>query len=81
MLGIRPEHLLLGAQPGFSQLEAEVDVTEPTGTETLLNVSAKGISLLAVFKQRLDFGPGDRITLSIDPKLVHVFDKATGHRL
>ncbi|GLQ10519.1 ABC transporter ATP-binding protein [Devosia yakushimensis] len=81
VLGIRPEHVNLGAQPGQNQLEVEVIVVEPTGTETLLNVAHGALSMLAVFKQRLDLGPGDRITLSIDPNLVHLFDKTTGKRL
>ena len=81
VLGIRPEHVLLGAERDCSQIEVEVSVVEPTGTEPRLNVKSREHSLLAVFKQRLDLAPGDRITLSIDPKLVHLFDKATGNRL
>ena len=81
VLGFRPEHLSLATPGSTSQLKAEVVVVEPTGTETLLHVTAAGHTFLALFRERLDVTPGDHIMLSIDPSKVHLFDKATGKRL
>jgi len=80
VLGFRPEHLSLAAAGSAAQLKAEVVVVEPTGTETLLNVTAAGHAFLALFRERLDVAPGDEITLSLDPANVHLFDKVTGKR-
>jgi multiple sugar transport system ATP-binding protein len=79
--GIRPEHFTI-ADDGA---EAEVQVIEPTGSET--QVVAKiggqenGQDIIAVFRERHPFKPGDKIRLKPDPRLVHLFDEATGHRL
>ncbi|WP_108397530.1 ABC transporter ATP-binding protein [Devosia submarina] len=81
VLGFRPEHLSIAGPNSVSTLEAEVIVVEPTGTETLLNVTTAGHAFLALFRARLDVNPGERIMLSIDPLHVHLFSKATGKRL
>ena len=75
--GIRPEHLAL-ADGGLS---GTVAVVEPTGSETHVVVRLEGRELTAVFRNRVAFGPGDRITLAPDAGLAHLFDKATGQRL
>ncbi len=81
VLGFRPEHLGFAGAGGTGILNAEVVVVEPTGTETLLNVSAEGRTFLAVFRERLAVNPGDRVSLAINPGHVHLFDKASGKRL
>jgi multiple sugar transport system ATP-binding protein len=81
VLGFRPEHIAFATAESTSQLQAEVVVVEPTGTETLLNVNAAGHSFLALFRERLDVTPGEHISLAIDPNNVHLFSKATGRRL
>src|SRR5712692_1759603 len=75
--GIRPEHFVI-ADDGA---EAQVQVIEPTGSE--LNVVAKlgGADIIAVFRERHSFQPGDKIRLKPDPRLVHLFDEASGKRL
>ena len=75
--GIRPEHLAL-ADGGLS---GTVAVVEPTGSETHVVVRLEGRELTAVFRNRVAFGPGDRITLAPDAGLAHLLDKATGQRL
>jgi multiple sugar transport system ATP-binding protein len=81
VLGFRPEHLALAGPGTPGNLEAEVVVVEPTGTETLLYITAAGHTLLALFRARLEVTPGDKVMLSIDPAHVHLFDKTTGKRL
>ncbi|MEC5320180.1 sn-glycerol-3-phosphate ABC transporter ATP-binding protein UgpC [Brenneria populi subsp. brevivirga] len=75
---VRPEHFLLNAPGG---LAAEVDVTEPTGVETLLTVKAGGETLTCTFRQRLDLAPGDGLGILPDIHRIHLFDAASGQRI
>ena len=75
--GIRPEHFTL-ADDGA---EAEIVVIEPTGSETQVFAKLGGEEVVAVFRERHQFKPGEKIRLKPDPKLVHLFDAATGKRL
>ncbi len=75
--GIRPEHFTI-ADDGA---EAEVQVVEPTGSELQVVAKLGGEDIIAVFRERLKFKPGDKIRLKPDPRLVHLFDEPTGKRL
>lgn len=74
--GIRPEHFQRGGG-----LEAEVSVVEPTGSETQVFVRFGTDKLVAAFRDRISARPGERLALSPDPALVHLFDEATGKRI
>jgi len=75
--GIRPEHFTI-ADDGA---EAEIVVVEPTGSETQVFAKLGGEEVVAVFRERHKFEPGDKVRLRPDPALVHLFDEATGKRL
>jgi multiple sugar transport system ATP-binding protein len=75
--GVRPEHFVL-ADDG---IDAEVQVVEPTGSETQLVAKLGGQDVLAVFRERHQFQPGDRVRLKPNLGLVHLFDKTSGKRL
>jgi multiple sugar transport system ATP-binding protein len=75
--GVRPEHFSL-ADDGA---EAEVQVIEPTGSELQVVAKLGGEEVIAVFRERHQFKPGDKIRLKPDPRLVHLFDEASGQRL
>jgi multiple sugar transport system ATP-binding protein len=75
--GIRPEHFVI-ADDGA---EAEVQVVEPTGSELQVAANIGGDDVIAVFRERHDFKPGDKIRLKPDPRLVHLFDAPSGQRL
>jgi multiple sugar transport system ATP-binding protein len=75
--GVRPEHFTL-ADDG---VEAEVQVVEPTGAELQVVARLGGSDVIAVFRERHQFKPGDKIRLKPDPNLVHLFDEQTGKRL
>ena len=75
--GIRPEHFAI-ADDGA---EAEIVVVEPTGSETQVFAKLGGEEVVAVFRERHQFKPGDKIRLKPDPQLVHLFDETTGKRL
>ena len=77
-LGIRPEHLVLGD----GGLSAEVVVVEPTGSEVQVNARLPGgEEIVAVFRERHLFKPGEKIGLRPQPGLMHLFDAQTGERL
>jgi multiple sugar transport system ATP-binding protein len=75
--GVRPEHFTI-ADDGA---EAEIMVVEPTGSEIQVFAKMGGHDIVAVFRERHQFKPGEKIRLKPDPKLVHLFDAATGKRL
>jgi multiple sugar transport system ATP-binding protein len=77
--GVRPEHVALAADG--AGLPAEVAVVEPTGADTLVSFRAAGGQLLAVFRERHDLRPGQKLRLAPDPARTHLFDAATGARL
>jgi multiple sugar transport system ATP-binding protein len=79
--GIRPEHLSLANGSSADAVPAEITVVEPTGAETELLVQAGDSQMVLVTHGRPQVKPGDRIGLSVDPAMVHVFDQATGRRL
>src|SRR6202161_4477422 len=68
--GIRPEHFTI-ADDGA---EAEIIVVEPTGSETQVFAKLGGQQVVAVFRERHQFKPGDKVRLKPDPTLVHLFD-------
>jgi multiple sugar transport system ATP-binding protein len=75
--GVRPEHFLLSDDGA----DAEVQVVEPTGSELQVVAKLGGDDVIAVFRERHQFKPGDKIRLKPDPRLIHLFDETTGKRL
>ncbi|HEX7564838.1 MAG TPA: sn-glycerol-3-phosphate ABC transporter ATP-binding protein UgpC [Bradyrhizobium sp.] len=75
--GVRPEHFAL-ADDGA---DATVQVVEPTGSELQVIAKIGGQEIIAVFRERHQFKPGDKIRLKPNPSLVHLFDAGTGQRL
>ena len=75
--GVRPEHFTL-ADDG---VEAEIQVVEPTGSEVHVAAKVGGVETVAVFRERHNFKPGDKIRLKPNPNAVHLFDGTTGKRL
>ncbi|MFN6925917.1 MAG: ABC transporter ATP-binding protein [Tabrizicola sp.] len=75
--GVRPEHLAAGGEG----LAGTVAVVEPTGSETHVVLRADGHEVVAMFRDRVTFRPGDAMTLTPDAEKVHLFDRASGVRL
>src|SRR5499427_4750644 len=75
--GIRPEHFSL-AEDGAT---VEIQVIEPTGSEIQVVAKLGDDEVIAVFRERHAFKPGDKIRLKPDPRLMHLFDAETGKRL
>lgn len=75
--GIRPEAL----RAGGTGLSGTVAVVEPTGSETHVVLRVGGQDIVAMFRDRVSFRPGDALTFTPDPERVHLFDKTTGVRI
>jgi multiple sugar transport system ATP-binding protein len=75
--GIRPEHLDI-ADDGF---EAEVVVIEPTGSETQLVARLGSQEVIAIFRERHAFAPGQKIRLKPRAPVAHLFDASSGQRI
>ncbi len=75
--GIRPEHFRL-ADDGA---EAIIQVVEPTGSEIQVAAKLGGEEIIAVFRERHQFKPGDAVRLKPEVSLAHLFDETTGQRL
>ncbi|WP_421913422.1 ABC transporter ATP-binding protein [Mesorhizobium sp.] len=75
--GVRPEHLEIHPDG----IAARISVVEPTGSETLVFLRFGESEMVALFRERHDFKPGD--TLHLKPRLdqVHLFDAETGSRI
>jgi len=75
--GVRPENFVVADDGPLVQ----VQVIEPTGSELQVVARLGDEDIIAVFRERHNFKPGDRVRLKPDPRLVHHFDEATGQRL
>jgi multiple sugar transport system ATP-binding protein len=75
--GVRPEHFSLSDDG----TEAVIQVVEPTGSELQVVAKVGENEIIAVFRERHQFKPGDKIRLKPDPRLIHLFDETTGKRL
>ncbi|TPK40761.1 sn-glycerol-3-phosphate ABC transporter ATP-binding protein UgpC [Mesorhizobium sp. B2-5-3] len=74
--GIRPEHFVIGE--AADAMTIKVDVVEPTGSETHVYGAIGSDTVRVVFRDRMQVKPGDRLPVSVEPRNVHLFDKATG---
>ncbi|HYZ63030.1 MAG TPA: sn-glycerol-3-phosphate ABC transporter ATP-binding protein UgpC [Acetobacteraceae bacterium] len=77
--GVRPEHLQLSHNGAGVKLT--VQVVEPTGSETQVYGKLGALPVLGAFRERIAARPGEPITVTADPALVHLFDRETGTRL
>jgi len=75
--GARPESIV-PAQQGF---RGEIEVVEPTGSDTQLLVRVAGAPLVVLLRSRTRAAAGDAITLNIEPGDIHLFDAQSGVRI
>jgi multiple sugar transport system ATP-binding protein len=75
--GVRPEHFIL-ADDGA---EAVIQVVEPTGSEIHVAAKMGDVEVVAVFRERHQFKPGDKIRLKPNPAVAHLFDATSGKRI
>jgi multiple sugar transport system ATP-binding protein len=78
ILGMRPEHLVLGGAIAESSFNAGVEVIEQLGAEIVIEVRAGEESLtVARIDPRTPLAGGNQVRLSIPPEQLHFFDPAT----
>jgi multiple sugar transport system ATP-binding protein len=81
VMGIRPEDLedsafVKSARPG-NTLTANVEVTEPMGSEIYTYISINGVLITARVNPRSKVTDGKDITFYVDLEKIHLFDKET----
>lgn len=84
-LAVRPEHIKVyeasETVSGDILLEAKVYSTLPAGSETLINIEANGISLMAKCIGQREYGLDQEVRIGISNKDINLYDKSTGHIL
>lgn len=80
-LGIRPEHIYAGRTiPGerdTADLNSEIDLVEPIGSEVYLFVNVASYKLCAKLPPITGLEEGQKTSLKIDLKRIYLFDSAT----
>jgi multiple sugar transport system ATP-binding protein len=75
--GIRPEHMRIDPEG----MKAQVQVVEPTGSETQVLMKIGQTSLIGAFRERVSAQPGEMLHVSPDRNLIHLFDRQSGRRI
>ncbi|MBQ3181476.1 MAG: TOBE domain-containing protein, partial [Clostridia bacterium] len=73
---IHDEEMYISSSPD-STVEAEVEVVELMGSETLLYLNIEGSSFIAKVDPRSTAKVGDVIKVAFDMNRIHLFDKET----
>ena len=83
ILGVRPEHMrLAGNGQAENPIPGVVDVVEPQGSTTILQVSVgAGTKIIAQVNEQWGRQAGEHLQLSIPPDAIHLFDPATDQRV
>jgi multiple sugar transport system ATP-binding protein len=79
-LGLRPEHIRLGAPGAEGGIPGRVRFLEPVGSDLYFTVEAGGTVVQVRTDPDAAVQPGDNVTLHFDPWRVHVFG-ADSHNL
>ena len=82
VLGVRPEHLRLGAAEGdVARLDAEVLEIEFTGAQSQVRLGTAAGPLVVFAAGRPGLSRGDRVTVGLAASRLHFFDAGSGLRL
>ncbi len=78
LLGMRPEHLLMGGQ---AVVQGRLELVENLGEYALVHlITATGVEFIAKTEKPPAVAKGEMIGFSIHPDRLHIFDVATGLR-
>ena len=78
-LGLRPENLTLAPQsPADLALPATLSLLEPLGAETLITVRIGAAQMMARVGASFRQPSGAALTLHVDPRHLHLFNRQTG---
>ncbi len=84
LVGLRPEHLVASAEPGWTSpiaLEGSVEIAETIGSEVVVHARVGEEKLIARFATRRVPRLGERIALAADAAALHLFAATTSQRL
>jgi multiple sugar transport system ATP-binding protein len=82
ILGVRPEHLQLGNGEVENSIPGVVDVVEPQGSTTILQVNiGANTKVIAQVSEQWGRQAGERLQFSISPEAIHLFDPTTDERV
>ncbi|QWW71864.1 ABC transporter ATP-binding protein [Rhizobium sp. WYJ-E13] len=82
IFGIRPESISsLTPKPGFETIEANVDLVEPLGPETMIYFDIGSASMCANVDPESDPRPRTKMPLSFNMNRMHLFDPIGGRSL
>ncbi|WP_073603105.1 ABC transporter ATP-binding protein [Vibrio aerogenes] len=73
-VGIRPEHLLPGEQPGCLHISVDIEVVEPLGAQKLLHCHFNGTPVVVVIQDG-EFTPEAKAIFSVPFAQVYFFDQ------
>ena len=83
LLGIRPEHMFdyheSEMKPGVGRLDAEVDVVEPMGMETMVHFFIDGTPVCARCEPSTPAAPAQILPLAVDLNNMHLMESGSGH--
>ncbi len=83
VLGIRPKDVLVYRESKGKQnlIKAHIEVTEPLGDETILDLKVGDYLVKAVVSPDFEAKIGDELWISFPTEKIHIFDKRTGNAL
>ncbi|GHA10294.1 ABC transporter ATP-binding protein [Devosia pacifica] len=83
VLGIRPEHILVGEAAASMPYQEDVviEIVEPMGSDTLAYTTVGGVSVSARADSELDLKAGQKLRVGFDPGRGSIFDVETTNRL
>ncbi|SHN19996.1 ABC transporter ATP-binding protein [Roseibium suaedae] len=79
--GIRPERLTILEQSRPNTLMAEVDVVQPTGSQTIVSLNANGQRFTVLVSRFIESWPNKRVWLEFDGSAIMLFDNKTGESI
>jgi multiple sugar transport system ATP-binding protein len=81
--GIRPEHMVSGAEAETSpvRFDGHVELVEPLGSDTLVRFTFGDRTLWVRMDGQATVRHGDAISVGFDPARANLFDKTTESRL
>jgi multiple sugar transport system ATP-binding protein len=80
IVGIRPEHFVTG-DASAPRLTCRVQVVEPLGSDTLLNLALGAEELMARVPPDVRPAPGSTLEIGVDHRRIHLFDPETERTL
>ncbi len=73
LVGIRPEHIMLGREPDSESLAGTITTVEPLGREALVHVATDCGEILVLSPEK-DFKVDETVHVSFELNRIHIFD-------